>query len=364
MKHVLIVIATLRVGGAEKIARDIGINADSSRYSIDYLVYGSELGEYEDEVKRKGCRVYHIPFPKKGYISFYKELKRLFKACCYDVVHCHTMFNSGLVLYAAKQSGVPIRIAHSHTIKKPERTSIPQGIYERLMRKAIIKNATRYVACGKEAGNWLFGKKAFAEEGSVILNGIELDLFGYQQTKRDEIRERLNISDRFVIGHVGHLAYVKNQQFLLNCMPDLLQKRGNVLLLLLGEGEDREKLEKMIDVQHLNERVKLLGNVENVNDYLNAMDVFAFPSLYEGTPLSVIEAQTNGLPCIISDRIPKDVYLSDLITPVKLEEKERWINALLSAERKSPHLYLEKIKACGLGKEKMLSSIYSVYNGY
>lgn len=134
------------------------------------------------------------------------------------------------------------------------------------------------------------------------------------------IREALGLKNAFVIGHVGHLLQVKNQTFLIQLMPEILKRKANAKLVLLGE-EDRPKLERLIHDLRLEDRVIMTGNVRNVRDYLSAMDVFAFPSLFEGMPLSIVEVQANGLPCVLSTGVPKDVYLTDLIQALSLDEK-------------------------------------------
>lgn len=147
------------------------------------------------------------------------------------------------------------------------------------------------------------------------------------------------LDDKFIIGHAGHLAAVKNQSFLLGLMPKILKRQPQAYLLLLGEGEDRPILEQKIHDLHLEDHVRMTGNVRNVPDYLNAMDVFAFPSLYEGMPLSIIEVQSNGLPCVISDQVPKDVFLTDLLRPLPLNDQMAWMDAICSAKREASEKY-------------------------
>jgi len=139
-------------------------------------------------------------------------------------------------------------------------------------------------------------------------------------------------------------------------------QRPDAFLLLLGEGLDRPVLEALVRELGLSDYVSLPGNVINVNEYLSAMDVFAFPSLYEGMPLSIIEVQSNGLPCVISDRVPKDVFFSDLLTPVPLEDKEAWIQEILRAERKNPEIYADQMKEKGLDVQTFLEKIYKLYD--
>ena len=364
MKKVLIVAGKLVIGGAELVCRNIGFFADSIQFQIDYLVFGDEIGDYEDELLEKGCRIYHWEEPGKSHVAFYRQLVALLREQRYDVVHCHTMFNSGIVLRAAKHCEVPIRIAHSHSIRGPEPRGFVKNLYEKTMRRWILRDATHKIGCGTAAGEWLFGKEAFQREGIVLLNGIDLEHFRFDPICRDRLRRDLGWEDAFVIGHTGHLATVKNQIFLLRLMPELLKQKPNARLVLLGEGEDRTMLENVVSDLKLETAVRMPGSVQNVNEYLNAMDVFAFPSLYEGTPLSILEVQANGLPCVISDRVPKDVFLTDLLWPLPLENSARlWIDALLTARRRDPERYLTEMQQSNADVHQMLNQIFHIYRG-
>ena len=163
--------------------------------------------------------------------------------------------------------------------------------------------------------------------------------------------------------NAGHLAEVKNQRFLIRMMPKLLKKRPDAFLLLLGEGEDREMLQQLIKDLGLTDSVRMTGNVSNVNEYLSAMDVFAFPSLYEGLPLSIVEVQANGLPCIISDRVPRDVFITDLLTPLSLDDENAWIEAVCSARRRDSKNYCDAVKQSGLDTNTFLEKVYALYEG-
>lgn len=363
MKKVLIIAGGLQIGGAERVARDIGWFADPTRFEIHYLVFGERTGEYEEELKEKGCKIVHMPAPGQGHLAFCRELDRLIKQERYDVVHSHTMFNSGLSLPVAKRNNVPVRIAHSHSIRGPGKRSVVKSCYESCMRRLILSCATEWVACGQEAGKWLYGKRSFETRGILIHNGINLEHFAFSPVLRQELREREGLTDRFVIGHMGHLAPVKNQAFLLECMPQILKRRPDAVLLLMGDGEDGPMLKGLIKKLGLESSVRLTGNVANVAPWLNAMDVFAFPSLYEGMPLALVEAQANGLPCVISDRIPRDVHLTDLVTALPLEEKETWIRRLISAQRRHSEAYGPVLKVKGLDTQGMLEKIYRLYEG-
>lgn len=361
MKKVLIIIGKLVVGGAERVGRDIGFYADPEQYQIHYLVFGPEVGIYEQELLKKGYRVIHMPQPAENYPAHLRNLNALLRQERYQVIHSHTMFHSGWAMLSGKHWGVPIRIAHAHSIRSPEKRSLIRHLYEYTMRRMILRMATHYVACGWDAGCWLFGPDAFQTRGIRIPNGIPLAPFAFVREKRTRLRRQLGLEDRFVVGHAGHLAPVKNQRFLLELMPELIRRKPNALLLLLGEGPQRAELEETVHHLGLQPHVWMPGNVPNVEDFLNVMDVFAFPSLYEGMPLALLETQANGLPCIVSDQVPKDVYLTDLLTTLSLEDPGSWITRLCQTRRSCPEVYFQRMQSAGGDLSHMLDKIYKLY---
>ncbi len=360
MIRILQITASLRIGGAEKVAKDIGLYGRVTGLSVDYLVFGDAVCGYEPELIQHGCKVIHFPSPSVNYVQYYKSLKKLIHDNNYSVVHAHTMFNAGWAMLVARQEGVPIRIAHAHSALNDGHDFMKQA-YEHVMRRLILRNATDLVACGDTAGIRLFGKSAYEKRGKCILNGIDVNQFAYSQKDRIRIRANLHIQDDFVIGHVGHLAAVKNQAFLIRMMPQILERKPNAKLLMLGDGEDRSMLQKIVRDRGLTDRVIMTGNVSNVSDYLSAMDVFAFPSLYEGMPLSIIEVQANGLPCILSTGVPKDVYLTDLIMPLPLERPEQWVEEICKADRREPGKYASEIRRQGLDTNTVMRQYMELY---
>ena len=280
----------------------------------------------------------------------------------YQVVHSHTMFNSGLILTVARQMGVPVRISHAHTISSMKRT-LARRLYERFMRQLIVSNATDLVACGRAAGIWLYGEKAFRRKGKLILNGVDVRKYRFDSVKRREIRDRYGLDASFVIGHAGRMAPEKNQIFLVELMPEILRRRPDAVLLLVGDGDQRVLLEDRIRKLGIAEAVILTGMVLNVQDYLSAMDVFVLPSVFEGMPLSVVETQSNGLPCLLSSAVPRDVHLTDLVRTASLQDPaEKWISGILDSERKDPESYNERMLKSGFDIQDMVGKIYEIYS--
>lgn len=359
---VLVIAASLRIGGAEKVARDIALYAPSGKYEFHYVVFGDEVGAYEEQLLEKDCTIFHLAEPSDSYPQFLKELWKLMKTHRYDVIHAHNMFNCGLSMLMAACARVPVRVVHSHSALDDGNGMIKRA-YEAVMRFLILTCATDLVACGVKAGQRLFGKRTYERRGNLILNGIDVRSFAFDCDSRAVIRGQLNAADRFILGHVGHLLKVKNQAFLLDLMPLVLERKPNALLLLLGEGEDRPMLEQKIRDIGLEDHVIMTGNVTNVADYLSAMDVFVFPSLFEGLPLSILEVQANGLPCVISDGVPEDVFLTDLIHPLSLSDpKEKWVDMIMQCERGETDAYNRQLRNSDYAVETAMDKIYHIYD--
>ena len=361
MKKILIIASKLHIGGAEKVCRDIGLYAGREKFAFDYVVFGDAVGDYESQLEAAGCRIFHLPEPSESYPGHLRALCKLMRENRYHAVHAHTMFNCGWAMLAAKMCGVPVRIAHSHSALNDGGGTV-KNIYESVMRTLILTCATDLVGCGVKAGQRLFGEKEFAKRGNLILNGIDVASFAYDEEKRAAIRAQLGAGDRFILGHSGHLAAVKNQSFLLDLMPLVLEQKPDALLLMLGEGPDRPMLEQKIREMNLQDHVIMTGNVSNVADYLSAMDVYVFPSIFEGLPLSVLEVQANGLPCVISDGVPEDVFLTDLIRPMSLkQDKGAWLDAILAAQRGDTGKYNRQLLDSDYAVQAAMEKVYEIY---
>ncbi|MDM8247294.1 glycosyltransferase [Lacrimispora saccharolytica] len=364
MKKILEIIGSLKIGGQEKIGKEIGLHIDKKKYEIHYLVFDKEKGEYEKELNAEGIKIFHFPEPSEGYLRYLMNLKKLLKENNYSIIHAHTMFNCGWAMFMGWYMKVPCRISHSHSIKMADfHYGTIMKIYQGLMRQLIKRFGTEFIGCGKAAGQWLFGKNFFEKRGKILYNGIDTRQFLFSIDTRIKMREKLNLQNQFVIGHAGHFAQVKNQKFLIALMPEIIKEIPEARLILVGDGELKVTLQKECENLGIMDRVIMTGNVLNVADYLCAMDVFVFPSLYEGMPLSVIEVQCNGLPCVISDSVPDDVYLTDLIRPLSLKDPiEKWILEIGSAKRKNEESYGKQMRKSEFDISVMLQKLYRIYD--
>ena len=177
MKKILIIPGGLHMGGAERVAANISAYAPDGEFEFHYLTFEGHDNVYGPEIEKRGGKVITVPPPAAGYAAYIRRLSKLIRENRYAAVHSHTMFNSGINLAVAKAMGVPVRIAHSHTTRTETKVSPVQKIYEKAMQKLIVWSATDLLACGNEAGEWLFGVRAFSKLGRVIHNGIDTDAF-------------------------------------------------------------------------------------------------------------------------------------------------------------------------------------------
>lgn len=361
MKRILVITAGLQFGGVERFATNIIKFAPEGAYKFDYLIFEGLGDAFVPEIEEKGGRVITFPSPQKGYKSYIKRLGDLIDQNKYDVVHSHTQFNTGINLWVAKKHGVPVRIAHSHTTAHENAVSKKQLIYEKLMRKLILKYATVRCSCGVDAGKWMYCDKPFI----VIPNGIDTELFAYDEAKRSAIRKQYDIADdAFLIGHSGTISKLKNQAFLIQLLPEIRKIKSNAELMLIGTGSEEEKkhLIQLASENRVTDHVHIVGAVLNVNEHLSAFDVFAFPSLREGTPLALIEAQANGLPCVISDAIPQDAAVTELVQQLPLSNKDAWITSICNSSRVNPERYKEIVSDSGFDARKAYQKLFEYYN--
>ena len=327
--RVLHVLGKLNRGGAETMVMNIYRNIDRSKIQFDFIVHTDEHCDYTNEIKSLGGKIYRVPrykginhlHYKKAWHSFFEDHPE------YKIIHGHVRSTASIYLNIAKKYGLKT-IAHSHS------TSSGNGF------SAIIKNILQYrirytadylFACSRDAGIWLFGEKACNKENFIIVkNAIDLKKFLFNRTERIRIRKDFNINNKFVIGHVGRFDKSKNHIFLLDIFRNVYSINSNTMLMMVGDGPQRKIIEKKVENLGLNHCVIFTGNRSDIHNLLQAMDVFVFPSLYEGLGMAVIEAQASGLYCIVSDKIPKEALLTNQVEVISLDSPpEIWANRIL-----------------------------------
>lgn len=282
-----------------------------NKFQIDVAAVHNNSPEMIDEYKKAGCNVIVFPDRMNETVKYFFELTKYLKKSRYDIIHVHgSSALMSLELLAAKLAGVPVRIAHSRNTKANNVRA------DKLLRPIFNYLYTSGIACGKEAGKWLFGEKEF----TVLHNGKDFSKFCYDSKIREKERKKYNLDGKTVIGHVGAFNYQKNQEYLVKVFMEYLRKNENAVLYLIGDGDEKSAVQARAKELNVESKIIFAGNVRDVPQRLQAMDIMAFPSRFEGLPNVVLEWQAEGLPCLISDKITKECAPSDLVKFASIED--------------------------------------------
>lgn len=336
--RILQVVTIMNRGGLETMLMNYYRHIDRSKIQFDFMVNREERGDYDDEIESMGGKIYRMPPIRPGnYRGYFARLDEFFKKHSeYKVVHAHINENSAFVLRAAKKANVPCRISHSHLAGLPIDYKFPFRLYARMN---LTKNTNQFFACSNEAGKWLFGKNLVADNKLIVFkNAIDCNEFSYNEQIRNKLRKELGVEDKFVIGHVGRFNPQKNHSFLIDIFNEVYKRNKDATLLLIGQGDLMEDIRKKVERLNLTQAVKFLGLRTDVADVMQAMDIFLFPSLYEGLGVVLIEAQASGLKCITSTGTPKEADVTDTVDFLKLSlSAEEWADKVLeyNPERKT-----------------------------
>lgn len=331
--RVLHVVGIMNIGGLETLIMNLYRNIDREKIQFDFLVHKEDIGAYEKEILELGGRVHRIKHVNKvGPIRYSKGLYEFFKKHSeYEIIHSHMNAMSGIILREAKKAGKPIRISHSHS--SYPKMGIFEGIYKRYCKIFINKNTTHKFACSKLAGDWLYGS---CNQVTILNNGIELDKFKYDISKNLKKRKELNVeADTFVVGHIGSFRLAKNHNFIIKVFNEIKKSCPNSILILVGDGELRDDIYKQANMFSLESSIKFLGIREDVYELLKMFDVLLFPSIYEGFPVTLIEAQASGLKCVVSDSITKEVNMDlNLIKFFSLDKSsQEWAKEIINIDK-------------------------------
>lgn len=322
--RILHVVTSMDAGGIETMLMNLYRNIDREKVQFDFLVNRTHKGFYDDEIISLGGKIYKLmPIRLTSINKYVNKLKDFFDNHKeYKIIHSHISVMSYLILKVAKKKKIELRIAHSHEAHKSIRE-------HRLFRRPIIvfsklfinKYTTHRFACSKEAGKWLFGNK---DDIKVINNTIDAKRYVINEQKRLNKREELDAADKFIIGHIGNFSKAKNYPFILDVFKSIVKQNSNALLILVGKNESNPEIEKKVKEMGLEKQVIFTGVRADVPELLQAMDVFLFPSLYEGLGVAVIEAQASGLPCIVSDSVPEEVKITDLVEFISRDQSPKY----------------------------------------
>ncbi|EHO35295.1 hypothetical protein HMPREF0995_00579 [Lachnospiraceae bacterium 7_1_58FAA] len=330
--RVCIFSQTWSSGGIESFFNNLLHYMDLSHFEVDIVVEKLEESIFRGPLEELGVSFYELSGSSHRILENYKEFARLIKRKKYDVLHLN-VFQAQAMMYLrlAKNQGIPIRIAHSHNTElRRSRTKWLKMLVHEGGKRLFSLYATDFWACSQLAARFMFPKNVVKKEQYCFIpNGINLEKFQFNISTRREKRKELHLENTFVIGNIGRLCYQKNQRFLLNVFSDVYQNMPESRLLLVGDGDDRKELELYAESLGLLDSVIIYGTSNHVEELLCAMDVFAFPSLFEGLGIAMIEAQASGLPVICSDQIPKESVVSDDVYRISVHDRDGWVKALL-----------------------------------
>ncbi|MFQ9516376.1 MAG: glycosyltransferase family 1 protein [Eubacterium sp.] len=332
--YVLVLITVMDRAGAETMMMNYLRNIDRDKIQMDFLINRPEKADYEDEIVRLGGHVYHMSPLYPGKFARYKKELREFLSQHpeYKIIHSHLEERSYFGLKIAKQVGVPVRIVHAHSVPKHFNLKLPARLYFRHKLKGMY---THRFACGQEPAKWLYGT---TEDVTFMKNAIDTNKFSFNEQVRRKIRKQLKIKEgTLVIGHVGRFTYEKNHQFLIEIFREVNKTHSNCRLLLIGGGKPKEEVETKgaiktkVEELGLDSKVRFLGVRDNVDELMQAMDLLVMPSISEGFPVTLIEAQSVGLKCLVSDAVTYKCNLTKEMQYMSLDQDAaEWANKILS----------------------------------
>lgn len=324
--RVLHVIDGLKSGGAETFIMNVYRNINRNEVQFDFLLRNKNNNVYIEEVIGLGGKVFFLPSFPKHFIKNIIELKKFYRNQSeYNIVHVHA--NSlvyVLPLTYAKKNNTACIIIHSHNTKAYNKIATMLHYF---FRPYALKKVTDKFACSTEAGKWMFYKKSNFQ---VINNSVDADKFRFNNNIRKQVRIEMGLENKIVIGHIGRFVAQKNHVFLLRLFKNIFRENKNAILVLVGDGPLKKNIEDEVKKMDLTENVRFLGVRDDISNLLQCMDIFVFPSLFEGFPFTLVEAQASGLSCVISDTIADEVIIiKDIVKKVSLNsDEEVWCSQI------------------------------------
>ena len=346
--RILNLFTIMNRGGAETMVMNYYRNTDRSKAHFDFVVHRQERGAYDDEIELLGGKIYRMPAIRPWTATQYRKIIRAFYAQHpeYQIIHSHMSELGYYDFIEAERAGVPVRICHAHNRPHGIDLKSPVRWYYKTM---MMPHITHMFMCGEESGEWLFGKK---NRNSFIQlnNAIEASQYRYNEETREWIRKQLGLSDQLVVGHVGRFNPQKNHPFIIDVFEAVHRQWPDSVLLLVGDDscDDGKQIHHKVKSLGLENNVKFLGIRSDVSDLLQAMDVFLFPSLFEGLSVASIEAQASGLPLLISDKVPIECKKTSSVQVISLTSPpEIWAQKVIEAAHTDRVDTYDEIAAAG-----------------
>lgn len=360
--RVLQVLGCLDRGGAENMIMSVYRNIDREKIQFDFILHLNRKSDFDDEALSLGAKIFYAPqYNGKNHFEYKKWWNEFFKSHPeYKLLHSHIRSTASIYTEIAHKYGVKT-IVHSHSTMTAGKGL--SAAVKNLMQKNITKHADRCLACSRVAGDWLFKN----HEYTIYPNSIDAKKFVYNEENRQKIREQYKLGDSFVIGHVGRYHKIKNQTFLMDIFAEVLKSKPDSYLIFVGEkigseGMEKSELVSYAESRGVKDRVIFAGNVPNVHEYMSAFDIFVFPSLYEGLPVTLIEAQAAGLHCFVSDTVSHESRISDNIEFVSLENSAaQWADKITSFDFSDRRNCYDDIYNAGYDIEAGVDNLSEIY---
>ncbi len=361
MIRVLHIMGCSDAGGISSVVLNYYRFIDRTKIHFDIALTVPEAGQNACALQELGAEIHFLPLKSEGISAFRNALADLLQKGQYDAVHVHENETSYVALQVAKKLGIRCRLAHAHT------SSPYENIKSEIRRlSGCLLNyhyATHVIGCGQLAGERVFGKWNMKRSKAVVLpNAVDTSRFAYNEMIRQEVRVELGVENNFVVGMVGRLSEEKNYPFALELMAKLRQKRPECILVIAGNGEDREMIAEKIRELDLGSHVKLLGRRSDVHRLYQGFDAFLLPSFHEGFPVAAVEAMASGLPVLLSDAITRELGFGTAVTYLPLNRPEAWVQAIeLWQKDGRRELRQQEPAQNGLDIRQSVSSLETIY---
>lgn len=330
--RILHVIGIMNRGGAETMIMNLYRRMDRTRVQFDFVENSPEPAAFDGEIQALGGRIYRCPhYNGKNHFQYKRWWNAFFQAHAgeYGIIHGHLGSTAAIYLKIAKKYGL-YTIAHSHSSGTDH--SLKNLLYK-MISYPTRNIADYFFACSEAAGRDRFGKAVSASDRCKVLNNtIDTEQFRLDAAVRAAMRKEFGLTDEMLVGHVGRFTGEKNHMFILDVFKAIRENNSACKLILVGDGPLRQSVQERAKELNIEQDTIFTGVRSDVNRLLQAMDVLLFPSLYEGLPVTIVEAQASGLPCVLSDRVPEECKLTDAVRFIPLEEPpEIWAGHVTEA---------------------------------
>ena len=326
--RVLHIVSRMERGGVETMLMNFFRMADPEKLVFDFIVHSTQRAEYDDEIERLGGRIFRVRSKSESFIGNLKDVRGVVRDNRYHIVHVHQDAMSMFALKEARHGGAAVRIAHAHS------TSMPPSLMGNILYPYAVKRTARYAthkfACSRASAQYLFNGDV--DGVTYVPNGIDTARFAFSEEKRSAFRAAHGLGDSFAVGQIANFLYPKNHVFTLRVFAELLKERPDSRLVLCGSGPLLEECKETARALGLDEKVSFLGNISNVDAAISGLDALIMPSIFEGFPVSMVEAQCSGLPCFVSGVITRETGITGLVRYIPLDAPlSEWADEIGSA---------------------------------